>query len=335
MSLPILQAPMAGVQGVALALAVGRAGGIGSLPAAMMSSEPLVASLRQLDAAKAAYNVNFFAHTPREPDERLQRWADSLAAYREEFGVREVASMGSERRPFGEEALAAVTTASPTIVSFHFGLPAKPLLAELKRRLPDTFIASTATTVDEARWLEENGAQMVVAQGWEAGGHRGHFLSDDLSLHLPTRELVAAIRAAVRLPVIAAGGITTPAQVRAALAAGASAVQCGTAFLLADEAATPDLHRTAIEQPHETVVTTVMTGRPARGIPNRLIRDLGETPDDLPGYPHTAGPLAPLRAAAEARGRTDFTPLWCGANTDSVRRGAAEDIVARLMGEKI
>lgn len=328
---PLIQAPMAGVQGTGLAIAVGRAGAVGSLPAAMLAPGQLRSALAELDAAGHPYNVNFFAH--RQPaDQPGRAWLAALAPYFAEYGLPEPGESGPGRRPFDGDALEVVASAAPAMVSFHFGLPAADLLAELKRR-SRAVIAGSATTVDEARWLVEHGADVVIAQGWEAGGHRGHFLSDDLTLHGPTLDLLTRIRAEVDVPVVAAGGITTPDAVRAAMEAGAAAVQCGTAFLLADEATTSALHRAAIGEPHETVVTTAMTGRPARGIPNRLIRELGEHPDAVHPFPLAAGPLAGLRAAAEASGRTDFTPLWCGESTDGVRAAPAAAIVDALLGE--
>lgn len=325
--LPLIQAPMAGVQGSALAIAISRAGALGSLPAAMLSPEALAAELRELAATGLAYNVNFFAHRTPPPDpQRDRRWQEVLAPYRAEYGVVETTA-GGGRRPFDDEALAVLREWPPAMVSFHFGLPEPRLVTAVKGL--GAVVASTATTVDEARWLADHGADLVIAQGWEAGGHRGHFLSDDLSLHGPTLDLVAAVRGAVDLPVVAAGGITTAEDVRAALDAGARAAQSGTAFLLADEASTSPLQRAALSEPHETVVTTALTGRPARGIPNRLVLDLGEFPDAVPVFPLAAAALGPLRTAAEAQGRTDFTTLWCGTGGD-LRAEPAAAIVERL-----
>lgn len=327
-AVPIVQAPMAGVQGSALALAVSRAGGLGSLPAAMLGDEALAAELTILAASELKYNVNFFAHRPITPDaSREAAWLAALAPFRAEYGVAETGG-GASRRPFDADICDIVEPFAPPVMSFHFGLPDEALLRRVKAW--GAVIVGNATTVEEAVWLVEHGADAVVAQGVEAGGHRGHFLSDDLSLHRPTLELVSAVGAAVQVPVIAAGGIATAADVRAALEAGAISAQCGSAFLLADEAHTSPLHRAALQQPHETVVTTAMTGRPARGIPNRLIRELGEFPEAVPPFPLAAGALATLRAAAEAQGRTDFTPLWCGTRSDGLTPAPAADIVAAL-----
>ncbi len=327
-TLPIVQAPMAGVQGSDLALAVSRTGALGSLPAAMLRDEALVSELTALAESDLPYNVNFFAHEMPAPDHAAEdAWVAALAPYRAEFGVAETGSSAS-RRPFDAVVCELVEPFAPPIVSFHFGLPDELLLRRVKAW--GSVVMSTATTVDEARWLTDHGADAVIAQGWEAGGHRGHFLSADLSMHLPTLDLVRAIRASVDVPVIAAGGIATAADVRAALDAGARSAQVGSAFLLADEATTSPLHRAALQQPHGTVVTTALTGRPARGIPNRLIRDLGEFPGAVPPFPLAAGPLAPLRAAAEAQGRADFTAMWCGTNSHALRSAPAADIVTSL-----
>lgn len=327
-ALPLVQAPMAGVQGSALALAVSGAGALGSLPAALLSDAALEAELLLLAAAGLPYNVNFFAHDHPAPDPaREAAWMAVLADYRAEYDVAETAPPVS-RRPFDEAICDLVEPFAPPIVSFHFGLPDETLVRRVKAW--GAVVMSTATTVDEARWLVRRGADVVIAQGWEAGGHRGHFLSDDLSLHLPTLDLVQAIRVAVDVPVVAAGGIATAAHVQAALAAGAFSAQVGSAFLLSGEANTSSLHRTALKSPHETVVTTALTGRPARGIPNRLIRELGQFPEAVPSFPYASGALAPLRVAAEERGRPDFSPMWCGVNSSHLREAPAADIVADL-----
>ncbi|WP_232788492.1 NAD(P)H-dependent flavin oxidoreductase, partial [Macromonas nakdongensis] len=179
-------------------------------------------------------------------------------------------------------------------------------------------VLASATTVDEARWLEAHGADAVIAQGLEAGGHRGHFLSDDLSLQLGTCALLPQVVRAVRVPVIAAGGIADAAGVAAAQALGAAAVQVGTAYLLCPEAQTSPLHRQALQSDaaHHTALTNVFTGRPARGIVNRAMRALGQGSVGwcpvAPAFPLAASAMAPLRSAAEQAGRSDFTPLWAG-----------------------
>ena len=321
---------MAGVQGVDLAVAVSRAGALGSLPAAMLTPDQLDRDLATLASTGLPYNVNFFAHRMPAPDPLAdQRWRDALARYREEYAVPDEPG-GPTRRPFDSDALDVLRRHRPPVVSFHFGLP-EPNLLDGVLALGAT-VLSTATTVAEGRWLAERGVHGVIAQGWAAGGHRGHFLSADLNLQRPTTFLVADLVQTLDLPIVAAGGITTAADVAFMRGIGAAAVQCGTAFLLADEATTSPLQRAAINGSHATVVTTALTGRPARGIPNRLIHDLGYLPASAPPFPLAAGPLGALRAAAEAQGRTDFTPLWCGASTVGVRSAPAADIIADLLG---
>jgi nitronate monooxygenase len=224
----------------------------------------------------------------------------------------------------------------PPVVSFHFGLPEPALLARV--RAAGAKVLASATTVAEAQWLEARGVDAVIAQGLEAGGHRGHFLDDDLSRQLGTLALVPQVVAAVRVPVIAAGGIGDRRGVEAALALGAAAVQVGTAFLLCDEATTGPVHRSALTgrlqgvDPSHTAITNLFTGRPARGLVNRLMRERGPLDPTAPAFPLAGAALVPLRAHAEARGRADFTPLWAGQRADACRPGPAGDLVRQLAG---
>ena len=330
---PIIQAPMAGVQDHHLAVAVSNAGGLGSLPAAMLSLDVLKAELTQLTAkTDKPYNVNFFCHTPPVFDEaREQTWRAALKPYYDELGVDAAnISTGPGRAPFTHEAADVLEAFKPAVVSFHFGLPAADLLARV--RSWGSKIISSATTVEEALWLESQGMDAVIAQGLEAGGHRGHFLSHDLSLQSGTFALLPQIVNAVKIPVVAAGGIADAAGVKAALALGASAVQVGTAYLLCYEATTSPLHRAALKKSvsqspstHHTALTNLFTGRPARGIVNRLMRELGPLCGKAPAFPLATGAIAPLRAKAESLGSGDFSPLWSGQNASScLEIGAAE-----------
>jgi nitronate monooxygenase len=210
-------------------------------------------------------------------------------------------------------------------------LPAAPLLARV--RATGARILSSATTVDEALWLQAQGADAIIAQGLEAGGHRGSFLSPDLSLQLGTFALLPQVVRAVHLPVIAAGGIADAAGVAAAMALGAAGVQVGTAYLLCPESTTSVLHRAALlgEGARHTALTNLFTGRPARGIVNRLMRELGPLRDAVPAFPLAAASVAPLRAAAEARGRTDFTPLWSGQNASGCKPLGAAELTSELI----
>ena len=221
----------------------------------------------------------------------------------------------------------------PPVVSFHFGLPSKPLLERVRQWRPT--ILSSATTVDEARWLEAQGVDAIIAQGVEAGGHRGMFLSEDLTTQVGTFALVPQIARAVSVPVIAAGGIADAAGVVAALALGAAAVQVGTAYLLCPEATTTRVHRDALASPRarHTALTNVFTGRPARGIVNRLIAELGPICPAVPAFPLAAAAVMPLRSKAEREGCDDFSPLWSGQNASGCREIPAAQLTRELAAD--
>ncbi len=332
LDLPVIQAPMAGAQDATLALAVGEAGGLGSLPAAQLGPEALVAELARLQAAGRPYNLNFFCHRPPAPDAARQAaWVDALKPYYEELGLDPAqAEAGPGRQPFDAAALARIAPFRPPVVSFHFGLPDEALLAPI--RAWGGCILSSATTVAEARWLAARGVDAVIAQGLEAGGHRGMFLDEDLATQLGSFALLPQIVQAVPVPVIAAGGIADAAGVAAARALGARAVQVGTAYLLCPEARISPLHRAALQapEPGPTQLTRLFTGRPARGLVNRLMRELGPLSPLAPAFPLATGALAPLRAAAEGRGRSDFSPLWAGQNLSGCRAVPAGQLTREL-----
>lgn len=329
---PLIQAPMAGVQDAGLAIAAGAAGALGSLPCAMLPPEAMQRELQRLAGAGLTYNVNFFCHTPPQPDgAREAAWRAALAPYYAEIGqdVNAVPA-GAGRLPFSDAAADVLEAFKPRVVSFHFGLPAPALLARVKAW--GAVVLSSATTVDEALWLEAHGADAVIAQGLEAGGHRGHFLSHDLTLQTGTFALLPQIKAALRVPVIAAGGIANAAGVRAAMALGADGVQVGTAYLCSDEATTSALHRAALqsEAARHTQLTTLFTGRPARGIPNRVMRELGPMNPLAPTFPLATAAIAPLRAHWEKQGKGDFSPLWSGQNASGCRSASAAAITQEL-----
>jgi len=333
-ALPVIQAPMAGVQDSALTIAVCEAGGLGSLPAAMFDAGVL---RREIAAVRAAtdrpFNVNFSCHRVVPPDPaREARWRQTLAPYYREFGL-DVATIPNApvRMPFDASAAAIVEEFRPPVVSFHLGLPEAPLLARV--RATGATILANATTVAEAQALERAGVDAIIVQGLEAGGHRGHFLSDDLSLQGGLFALLPQVVAAVGIPVIATGGIADAAGVAGARALGAAMVQVGTAYLLCPEATTRQPHRDALvsEQALHTALTRVFSGGPARGIVNRLMRELGKSAD-LPEFPHATTAIAPLRAAAEARGSGDFSPLWCGQNASGCRAVPAAEVTRALVG---
>lgn len=333
--LPVIQAPLAGVQGSALAIAVSEAGGLGSLPCAMLSPEALEKELSAIHVATdKPYNVNFFCHRPPQPSaEREAAWRTALAPYYAEFGIDPAGiPAGPGRNPFTAETADIIEVFRPPVVSFHFGLPSAELLARVKKW--GAKVLSSATTVEEALWLEAHGADAIIAQGLEAGGHRGHFLNHDLSVQSGTFALLPRIVHAVKLPVIAAGGIVDARGVAAALALGAAGVQVGTAYMLCPEATTSAVHRAALKSSAagHTALTNLFTGRPARGIVNRVMRELGPLSPAAPEFPLATSAIAPLRAAAESRGSGDFSPLWCGQNVLGCREvGAAE--VTRALAE--
>ena len=333
--LPIIQAPMAGVQLHALAAAVSNAGGLGSLPCAMLDATGLRKELAALRAATdRPFNVNFFCHAPPPPDaKREAAWRSALAPYYREYGIDPAAiPAGPGRAPFSAEMAEVLAEFKPKVVSFHFGLPSAELLQKV--RATGAKILSSATTVEEARWLESRGVDAIIAQGEEAGGHRGLFMSDDLTTQLGTFALVPQVVRAVKVPVIAAGGIADAKGVAAAIALGAAAAQVGTSYLLCPEATTSTVHRRALksEQARHTALTNLFTGRPARGIVNRIMRELGSISEAPPAFPLATSAIAPLRAKAEAAGSGDFSPLWSGENPSGCKEIPAAQMTRELAG---
>jgi len=331
--LPIIQAPMAGVQASAMAIAVSNTGALGSLPCAMLSLEGIRKELTALQAQTSKpFNVNFFCHTPPTPSaEREARWRSALLPYYQEHGIDPGAiPAGPGRNPFSDESADLLDEFRPRVVSFHFGLPSPQLLARVKTL--GARILASATTVAEALWLEARGVDAIIAQGLEAGGHRGIFLSDDLTTQLGTFALLPQIVRAVKLPVIAAGGIADARGVAAALSLGAAGVQIGTAYLLCPEATITAVHRAALKSDavRHTALTNLFTGRPARGIMNRIMRELGPMSDAAPAFPLATSGIAPLRAKAEAQGSGDFSPLWSGQNASGCKEIPAAELTREL-----
>jgi len=329
----LIQAPMAGVQGSAMAIAVSNSGALGSLPAAMLAPEALHCELQALRAGTTRpFNVNFFCHTPPEPDvAREATWRNALAPFYAEAGQDITAvPAGAGRVPFSEEAAGLLEAFRPAVVSFHFGLPEAALVQRVKAW--GARVLSSATTVEEALWLEAHGADAIIAQGLEAGGHRGMFLTDDLTTQMGTFALLPQIVRAVSVPVIAAGGIANAAGVAAAMALGAAGVQVGTAYLLCTEATTSAVHRAALQSDasRHTALTNVFTGRPARGIVNRVMRELGVMSAAAPAFPLATAAMAPLRAWGEQQGMGDFSPLWSGQNASGCRPVDAAEVTQAL-----
>ena len=334
--LPIIQAPMAGVQGSALAAAVSNAGGLGSLPCAVLTLDAMRSELAALTSQSTKpFNVNFFCHKPPTPSvEREAAWRAMLLPYYQALGIDPSAiPAGPARISFGADAADLLSDFKPPVVSFHFGLPSAELLARVKAL--GSKILSSATTVDEALWLEAHGVDAIIAQGIEAGGHRGMFLSDDLTTGIGTLALVPQIVQKVRLPVIAAGGIADSKGVRAAMTLGAAGAQVGTAYLLCAEATTSAVHRAALKSgaARHTALTNVFTGRPARAIVNRLMNEIGPISPAAPSFPLAASALAPLRAKAESQGSGDFSSLWAGQNTSGCKEVAAGDLTRELAAD--
>jgi len=331
--LPIIQAPMAGVQVSALTVAVSNAGGLGSLPCALLGIADIRRELAAIRAQTAKpFNVNFFCHRQPEPDAaREAAWRAALAPYYAEFGIdASTIPAGPGRASFNAEAADVLEEFEPPVVSFHFGLPSPELLARVRGW--GAKIMSSATTVEEALWLEAHGVDAVIAQGVEAGGHRGMFLSDDIATQVGTFALVPQVVRAVKIPVIAAGGIADAKGVAAALALGAAGVQVGTAYLLCPETTTTPLHRAALKSPaaRVTALTNLLTGRPSRCIVNRIVRELGPISSLPPKFPLATAAIAPLRAQAEAKGSGDFSPLWSGQNASGCREIPAAELTREL-----
>lgn len=336
--LPIIQAPMAGANLSAMAIAVSKAGGLGSLPCAMLSKDQARAELELIrQQTGRPVNVNFFCHAMPPPDPRIEtRWREHLAGYYAEWGIDPAAaSATSARLPFDEAMCDLVVAMRPRVVSFHFGLPKPALVDRVKQA--GCVVLSSATTVAEARWLEDQGADAVIAQGFEAGGHRGMFLTEDIAAQVGTFALVPQVVDCVRVPVIAAGAIADARGIAAAFALGAAAVQIGTAYLKSPEATISAAHRAALSEARDddTVLTNVFTGRPARGIANRLVREAGPLSQDAPPFPLAAGGVQPLRAKAEAAGSGAFSPLWSGQAVALAREMAAGELTAVLAAEAL
>jgi nitronate monooxygenase len=335
--LPIIQAPMAGVALSDMVSAVSDAGGLGSLACALLTPEQIVEEVKLVrQKTPRPINLNFFCHQPPRVDaDREITWRRVLERYFIELGLDPEAAVSVSGRGSFDSALCDfVAELRPSVVSFHFGLPDKQLLARVRRT--GAKIISSATTVEEARWLEERGCDAIVAQGFEAGGHRGMFLTDDISTQIGTLSLVPQVVDSVKVPVIAAGGIADARGIAAAFALGASAVQIGTAYLLSPEARTSLLYRRALKsEANQTVLTNVFTGRPARAIAVRMVREIGPISGLAPDFPLAASFSAPLRVASEAHGATDFTPVWSGQSARLARELPAKELTQWLAAETL
>lgn len=334
--LPIIQAPMAGATSPDMVIAVSQAGGLGSLGCAMLGPDQLSAELGIIRQRTARpINVNFFCHVPPAPDDaRQSAWHKRLEPYFREFGIDpSKLPTGPLRAPFDEALCDVVAEFAPPIVSFHFGLPERRLLERVRRT--GARIMASATTVAEARMLEAEGCDAIIAQGYEAGGHRGMFLATNVAGQAGTMALVPQVVDAVGVPVIAAGGIADGRGIVAALALGAAAAQLGTAYLLCPESMVSPLHRAALKQARDedTMLTNVFTGRPARGLANRFMREVGPISPEAPQFPLAANAATPLRAAAEASGSSDFSALWAGQAAALGREMGAGELTLQLAAD--
>ncbi|WP_341669112.1 NAD(P)H-dependent flavin oxidoreductase [Alcaligenes sp. SDU_A2] len=333
---PIIQSPMAGAQDSELPIAVARAGGLGSLPCAMLGLEQIREQTNLFrQATSRPLNLNFFCHQElRLEPEALQEWRLQLMPYYQQYGLDPNQELPkAARAPFSHAHADLLEELRPEVVSFHFGLPAAELVQRVKKI--GALVISSATTVAEAVWLQEHGADIIIAQGAEAGGHRGLFLGKNVATQVGSLALLPQIADAVDRPVVAAGGIADGRGIAAAMALGACATQIGTAYLFCPEAKISDLHRQALSTSvsDSTAITNLFTGRPARGIRTRLMDEIGPLNASAPVFPHAGSALSPLRIEAEKQGRSDFTSLWSGQSAPLGRRLPAEQLTLVLAQE--
>lgn len=332
---PIIQAPMAGAGGVDLAIAAIKGGAVGSLPCALIAAEDIVSQSAAVRAtAKGPLNLNFFCHHLSDQVDD-SAWVEVLTPYYDEYGVGPPTVAAPLRAPFDAERCAAVESVRPEIVSFHFGLPERSLFDRVKAT--GAIILSSATTIAEARWLADRGVDAIIAQGFEAGGHSGHFLPAAAGTEVGLFALLPQVADAVDVPVIAAGGIADARGIAAAFMLGASAAQVGTAYLLSPESLASDAHCALLqsEEAEVTRFTNLISGGLARGLPNRLIRELGPVNPIAPPFPYASGALGELRKKAEGMGRTDFSTLWSGQSARLATPMAAEELTRSLAAQAL
>ena len=334
--IPIIQAPMAGSDSVALARSVSSTGALGSLACALLSPDDVREAMRALrHEMNRPFNLNFFCHTMEAPDDATtEKWKSFLRSHYERWGLDiETVAESRLRLPFDEQMCRVVEEVKPEVVSFHFGLPAPNLIDRLKSQ--GMKIISSATSVREAKWLESRGCDAIIAQGIEAGGHRGMFIETDIATQTGLFALLPQVTDAVSVPIIAAGGIADARGVVAAFALGASGVQLGTAYLFCPEAKVSPLYRRALEQTadNETALTNLFSGRPARGILNRYLQESGPMSDAAPVFPHAATLVAPLRAASERDGSVDYMQMWAGQAAGLARSMPADQFTRKLAAD--
>jgi nitronate monooxygenase len=333
--LPVILAPMASVASPELVAAVSNAGGLGSYGCARLTPSQVKEEAGRIRAlTNRSFNLNFFCHEePRVTAEQHAAWRARLAPYYAELGIDAGIAATNYGAAFNEEMCDVVVSVRPKVVSFHFGMPPPPLVGRLKAA--GCVLMATATTVAEARRLVDLGCDVIIAQGVEAGGHRGMFLTTDLNEQLGTFALVPQVVDAVDVPVVAAGAITDVRGVAAAFALGADAVQVGTAYLFCPEAKVHPLHRAALAEARErgTALTNVFTGRPARSLVNRLVREVGPISPLAPAFPAASEVVQPLSAEGARLDLSDFMPLWAGQAAPLGQEMGAAELTRRLADE--
>lgn len=333
---PIIQAPMAGVQNWELAVAVSSSGGLGSIPCGMLTKEQVLLEITNFRKhSNKAYNLNFFCHKMPDIDHpELKAWEEQLSPYYESFSIKPHKEVSGLRLPFDINIADALESHKPPVLSFHFGLPSPELVTRIKSW--GTVVISSATTKQEGVWLEKNGADVVIAQGFEAGGHRGMFMTSDPSTQLPTSEFVVCLKHELSVPVVAAGGIATNSDIKEMIRLGASGVQIGTSYLLCDEAKTSAIHREALKSKNSvTALTNIFSGRLARGITNKIMKELNFIASKAPQFPYASIAINPLRSKAESQNKSDFTPLWSGTDRSGCKEISATKLTNELWGDGI
>src|SRR5579872_392032 len=332
--LPIIQAPMPGHMGADMVVAVAEAAGLGSVPSARSTPRQLSQEVAKIRSrTHKPINLNFWCHALPKRDEAIESaWLKRLSGYYAELGLG-APGASAILGPFNAEMCDVVAELKPEVVSFHAGLPEASLLKRVKDS--GSVVLSSATTVAEAVWLEDHGADAIIAQGAEAGGHRGMFLSTDVAAQVGTFALVPQVVDAVHVPVIAAGGIADGRGIAAAFALGAAGVQCGTAYLFCPESTASPVHRASLRSAHDdsTAISTIFTGRPARSIKNRIMRELGNLPEGVPDFPLASAAVRPLALKAEANASPDFTQLYSGQAVTLCRELPARELTLKLAAQ--
>jgi nitronate monooxygenase len=330
---PIIQAPMSGYVGPALVAAVSNAGALGSLGCGPLPPQAVRDQIEEIRrTSNRPFNLNFFVHKAPRIDARVaRRVRERLAVYYDELGVGAVPEPLDPLPRFDEERLQLILDLRPRVVSFHFGLPPSEMLTRIKHA--GCVVLSSATTVAEAKALEAQGADAIIAQGFEAGGHRGTFTSGAGAGLIGTMALVPQVVDAVRVPVIAAGGIADGRGIAAAFALGAAGVQIGTAFLGCPEATVSGHYREALHRAadEDTRLTRVFTGRPAHALRNRLIDEMGDA--ETLEFPVQLSLMQGLFRANGEASRVGFPPLWAGQAVPLTRDLPAARLIEAFVAE--